>query len=357
MLSLLLIGDMHAGKGNIHHVKSLLDTLQGYLDSAIAKNMNVPHAIIFMGDLFDKFENIYLPALRLITKHLISFSKHLNIIVIVGNHDRVNPTDFQTDMHPFTALSGYERITIVDKAKHMVFKSNTSEGLQERYRLVFVPYVEPGRFHEALDTLPISIKDDPPAVIFCHQEFYGVHLGGSKKSEKGDKWDTNLPIIFSGHIHNYHELQTNLIYVGTPYQITYSEDHDKAIINVRLEVKYENNKLMYMPPVMKRMHFGITDKMIVRIVEDEVAKFIEDHKMVRNKDQVKIYLYGMTTAIPHNAISILNHSGFMTIVARPAKQSPTLKKASNVTKQSIKDIWFDLLKDDDYAMDMLSSLM
>ena len=50
------------------------------------------------------------------------------------------------------------------------------------------------------------------------------------KSDKGDKWSLEKPLIISGHIHEYQKLQENIIYTGTPYMTKYGENQDKIIL-------------------------------------------------------------------------------------------------------------------------------
>jgi DNA repair exonuclease SbcCD nuclease subunit len=90
---------------------------------------------------------------------------------------------------------------------------------------LFVPYVAPGRFEEALRKCP---QPGRVSAIFCHQEFNGVQVG-PHQSVKGDRWPQDWPLVISGHIHERQWLQANLLYVGSPYQINFGEEDDKSV--------------------------------------------------------------------------------------------------------------------------------
>lgn len=145
-------------------------------------------------------------------------------IVLIGNHDRPNNQHFLTKSHFFNGLEGTRNLKIVDNAAFSVELKKSDVT----YRFVAVPYVPNGRFGEALKTLKTSIESSPPAAIFAHQEFKGVKMGAII-SEEGDEWPTDNPIIISGHVHEHQIIGGNIIYVGTPYQTSFSEDTNKGI--------------------------------------------------------------------------------------------------------------------------------
>ena len=81
----------------------------------------------------------------------------------------------------------------------------------------------------------VNVNGENACVNLCHQEFENC-LMGSITSSSGDVWSTNLPQIFSGHIHEYQVLPS-ICYVGTPIQQNYGESPDKALMMLYLEEK------------------------------------------------------------------------------------------------------------------------
>ena len=93
---------------------------------------------------------------------------------------------------------------------------------------MFVPYVPPGKFDDAIKTCDDigDIKDYK--CIFAHQEFYGAKMGAII-SKDGDKWPLHNPLVVSGHIHDYQRPQENIIYIGTPMQHAFGDNTKKTI--------------------------------------------------------------------------------------------------------------------------------
>ena len=188
-----------------------------------------------LGDLLDSHERAHLDAhvraikLLKICSEITGSTDTRPTWLLIGNHDRRNNSDFQSTDHFFTGLS-LPGVTIIDKATIVnipVAGLRDGQTLEVMAPFVFAPYVPPGRLVEALDTT--EWRTTPPLAIFCHQEFRGVQLGAIK-SVHGDEWLLNYPLVISGHIHEYQELQQNILYPGTPIQQTFAESPDKSVL-------------------------------------------------------------------------------------------------------------------------------
>ena len=232
----------------------------------IARNNKFDFAVL-LGDILDTHETIHIgPFCR-----AISFMENLSklvphMFVIVGNHDRPNNTVYLTDEHPFSACKSWANTTIVDK-------------VVEWNNYLFVPYVQVGRFHEAVNDF-VGNKDSAESkvlrnpkdfnIIFAHQEFKGCSMGAIK-SEHGDEYPQDYPLCISGHIHTYEELQPNLIYPGTPIQHSYGDSPDKALID--LTFNEEDKTFSY-----NRIKLGLPKKLVVHINAEDLL----DYKIPEN---------------------------------------------------------------------------
>lgn len=220
MIKILLIGDLHFKKDNLDVMSNVCKEILQIVDKYN------PDLIVSLGDTLDTHERLYLPALTDATKFYVEISKKCELVVLIGNHDRQNNSDFLSEIHPFIGLKGHHNITIVD----------TTIWDKEK-NFIYVPYVPNGKFNEALSKVNYyPFRDDNveiPRLLFAHQEFKNCIMG-VKTSSDGDVWSVQLPQIFSGHIHEYQTLP-KIIYVGTPLQQNYGEDTDKALMMVYLE--------------------------------------------------------------------------------------------------------------------------
>ncbi len=119
-------------------------------------------------------------------------------------------------------LHEWEDIVVVDKVITQELKGS---------QITFCPYVPNGRFKDALST---SIGWERSDVIFAHQEFLGCKMGGII-SESGDNWETECPLVVSGHIHEKQWLGQNIYYTGVPMQHSFGDSSDTSLALVLVE--------------------------------------------------------------------------------------------------------------------------
>lgn len=216
MTSFLVIGDPHFKISNVKETDAMVLAIK---NNALRLK---PDIIVVLGDVLDRHETIHVSPLTRAVSFLNKMRKIAPTYVLIGNHDLKNNRQYLSDEHPFNALKEWsnddkkKKITVVD--------TTTSLTLNDKL-YVFVPYVPPGKFQEALDLVP---EWKNATCIFAHQEFSGCKMGAIISVE-GDVWPLNYPQIVSGHIHDYQEPQTNIIYTGTPIQHAFGDRHDKTI--------------------------------------------------------------------------------------------------------------------------------
>lgn len=205
-MKILCIGDIHYRNASVAEN----DLLSKKIKEQIKKTS--PDLVVFLGDLLHNHGTTYVQPFNQVTDLLYDVGQLCETMVIVGNHDYINNSQFLTSNHFLTPFKRFHGVTVVDT-------------VIKRGDFVFAPYVPPNRLVEALNT----VEDwQSTKAIFCHQDFYGVELNGIKM-EHGDKWPEEFPLVVSGHIHQHQWLQKNICYVGTPYMTTFAETDEKAI--------------------------------------------------------------------------------------------------------------------------------
>lgn len=245
----LLIGDPHFEKGNLTMMSRACQEILDIIDE------HKPQLCISLGDTLHYHEKVYTPCQYQAIKWYKDISKKCRLIVLIGNHDLESNQMFHSHVHSLVGLKDVPGITIVD---------TTLWDKEEN--LIFVPYVPPGRFNEALQTVNYTPGEEAaPRAIFAHQEFKGC-LIGDKASTKGDYWNAAWPQIFSGHIHTYHVLP-KVIYVGTFHQQNYGEDPDKAVMLVNTEADSFKTERLSLKSVPRRV--------TVHMTMNELPNFIE----------------------------------------------------------------------------------
>lgn len=337
MFTCLCIGDPHFCKRNLNYIDKITEQIIN------AANKLKPDFVIIMGDLLDSHEKanvyIYNKAVSLIER-LIENNHY--VILLIGNHDRPNNSDFMSDNHFFTPLKKWENVLIVDKTTDFELKN---------HRIICVPYVPPGKFNDALKNIN-DININKPRVIFCHQEFYGVNLGPTK-SKNGDKWDINNPLIISGHIHNYHWLQENILYCGSPYQIKYNDSDDKSILYCVFDDDFNFNNTRY------RLKLPIKRDCSINIenFNDQTLQKLIDFK---TDDDIRLIFTGDLNLIKLNQNKIFKSlSNKFKICFKPDFNTKDLLFDFNnpdISNRSFDDIFYDIIKKNDDALNVYNQL-
>ena len=322
MLKILAIGDPHF---RTKYIKTIDQFIQQTIDLVKALTTDM---VVVLGDTLHHHERTDSECHVRAIKWFKSLSTITKLVVLIGNHDRRNNSDFQTEYHFFTGLTEHKNIWIVDKATSLSLVIG-----QMKHRLVFVPYVPPQRFQEALDTLETNITDNVPTVIFAHQEFKGAKMGAII-SEIGDEWDLNNPLVISGHLHECQTPQENIFYCGTPYQTTYSEDANKGVYLFT----FKNSKT----PEIKRVKLNLRVKSSVTIAPNELNDFV----LPNSNMDLRIIVVGKHEEVEalksSKKYNELRKQPNISIVLRPQLEFKSIPK---IYQKSYKQVLFEDIKD------------
>lgn len=244
-MKILVIGDNHFKFNNINDTDRMVSKILSVAEESR------PDLIVNLGDTLDRHESAhYLPLKRAIN-FIDSLRQIAPTVVIIGNHDRPNNSTFLTDDHHFNALKKWDSVYIVDVPTVLNFMDK---------KLLFVPYVFPGRLQEALDTLP-GCMEPYPDMVFSHQEYYGAKMGAIV-SDTGDKWPSEYPFNISGHVHDYDFLQDNLLYLGTPIPHSHGDKSTKCIMLVNLDREIQLEKII----------MDVVQKVTIKVDKDTLDK-------------------------------------------------------------------------------------
>lgn len=188
-MRVLFIGDIHYKHNNINETTILLEKL---------RENNEPYDFaVLAGDLLDTHEIIDIQLMNRAYELIRVLKEKSHVFVCVGNHDMINNQQFLTENHWMNGMKEWRNVTIVDKTVQI-------------HGFLFVPYVFPGRFVEALNSV---CGWEKATCIFAHQEFRGCKMGAIESFD-GDVWSDASPLVISGHIHDRHQPQRNIIYPG-----------------------------------------------------------------------------------------------------------------------------------------------
>lgn len=322
-MKILLVGDPHFKASSL----ALMRRASGEILSLIEEVS--PDLCVVMGDTLDTHERINIFAHVHAVTWFKAIAEKVPLVVLIGNHDRENNQVFLTPVHPFTGIES-ERIRVVDRVVW-----------DKEKKMIFVPYVPPGRFLEALSTVDYSPEgEEQPRFIFAHQEFSGSKMG-VKLSTKGDKWTDRLPHVFSGHIHEYQELP-GVTYVGTFHQQNFGETDDKALMLLTVEENSWTAERIRLTSIRPKTTLRLTMEQL----REEVA--------IPEGSDVRVIIHLDETEIPG-----LNSSPqFLSLKSRAEKVELKVKRTTRVDKMnlvavSLEEITKKMLEDDSFTLSLL----
>lgn len=336
-MKVLVIGDPHFKIKNFTDTDELRTKINSILDQ------NNYDFVVVLGDVLDRFETCHLDPLKRVVVFLKDIKDKAPLYVLIGNHDRKNNKDFMSDIHPLSALKYWDNTTIVDTTLKKSIKG---------FNFIFVPYVYPGRFMEALNFDDSQIENNFPFeeadCIFAHQEFYGCNLG-IHPSMEGDKWEAQYPLVISGHIHEYDRLQNNIIYTGTPYQINFGDGRYKTIS----EFEFFKNKIPSFQE--KRINLGILNKVVIKIVSEEVESYNKGVVELPENSVCKIQISGTHSSIlQHPTVKNWRKLGHETKFVK--LKSNDVDRTVSVTNKKFIDILYENIKNDDELVDLYNEI-
>lgn len=240
MITILFIGDPHFQITNLTEVDLFISNI-----TAVAIERK-PDIIIIAGDLLHTHERLHTTVLNKAHDFVNTMRNIATTYILVGNHDYISNTQFLNDNHWMNSMKEWKNVEIIDRVRHLQVGSQS---------FVFVPYVYIGRFVEALETLGDDSLWKNADCIFAHQEFEGCKMGAIVSID-GDKWDSEYPLVVSGHIHSKQRPHPNVYYSGTPMQHAFGESEKNVVAYFafddfghsleEIEMKLPRKKIVYL---------------------------------------------------------------------------------------------------------------
>lgn len=263
--SVLFIGDPHFQINNLTDIELFICKIT---ELALTKK---PDIIVIAGDLLHTHERLHTTVLNKAHEFVNAMRKITKTYILVGNHDYISNTQFLSSNHWMNAMKEWENVVIVDTVLNVTINNEN---------FTFVPYVYPGRFYEALNTLDGNEKWKRSECIFAHQEFEGCKMGAII-SVDGDKWAPENPLVVSGHIHSKQRPHPNVYYTGTPMQIAFGESEDNIVAFMEFSHKKPYN--------LQEIKLDLPGKKIVYLDVCDIDNYKIDES---SADKVRITLSG-----------------------------------------------------------------
>lgn len=173
--------------------------------------------IVHLGDICDRRKYINFMTARNLRKFMDKCSaENIDIHVIIGNHDttykNTNDVNCMRELYDHTAYSGLK------------WYEGPTDVMFDGTKIAMLPWVCSGNYDESMEYL----KNTDAQILLGHLEIAGFEMYRGSFNDHGfdstifDKFD----IVCSGHFH-HRSSRGNIHYLGTPYEITWSDWNDQ----------------------------------------------------------------------------------------------------------------------------------
>ncbi len=248
-----IIGDPHFQKETVLEDKRFVE------ETVKQAKLSNPNFIVILGDTLHTHEIVDVNASNVAYSFIEQLRDIAKVYLIIGNHDFIDNKQFLTSNHAFNPYKKWQNVIVVDYPIIETIGNKT---------FVFCPYVEPGRFLEALNLLSDSETFWEMAdCIFAHQEIRNFNLRKTISSKLGDVWDEGYPPIVSGHLHTPQN-KSNVFYPGSSKQVTFGELDDKWLWVIVFNDDDEDDA----PFLIQKLKINLNDKKIKNISTEDVTK-------------------------------------------------------------------------------------
>lgn len=262
-MKILCIGDPHFKRDNSIET----DILFREVEKTLKKEDY--YATVVLGDTLDTFRKVDIDVLTRSIKFLRMITTHCQeLFILIGNHDRVNQIDFLSDVSPFYALKFWDHTHVIDSP--LLFE-------KDGCKMLFVPYVYPGRFQESIQQYLEEMSNI--SLVFSHQEFKGASFNSILSD--AEEYPPSFPLNISGHIHSYQCIGKNLIYAGTPYQQNFGDYSTKYLLSVEI---LQQSKIIVNP-----LEINYITKKTVSITDTQLRDYIPS---TNEEERIKLIISG-----------------------------------------------------------------
>jgi DNA repair exonuclease SbcCD nuclease subunit len=286
-MKIAILGDTHLG------VRNDSSAFHDYYES-FYKNQFFPflkendiNTVIQLGDLFDRRKYINFNTLHKSKRYFFDKLQELNVQfhTLLGNHDIFWKESLEVNSSSLI-LGEYSSVYVHDKPTTLTFPGCTVD---------IIPWICAENYDEVTE----FISKSNSLVCMGHFEIAGFAMYKGADSQEGLDRSTfkKYQLVLSGHYHTRSH-QDNIIYTGTPYEMTWQDCNDPRGFHV-LDTEtlkttfYENEYKMFVRreysddmDIEKVEYSEFTDKQVKIIVtnKNDAAKFDKYITRVYNSD-------------------------------------------------------------------------
>lgn len=261
-MKLAILGDTHFGVRNdspifhdLYH-KFYKETFFPYL-----QEHGIEH-VVQLGDLFDRRKYINFQSLASAKEYFFNPLEEMGVTLytLLGNHDvfykntlKVNSTGL--------VLGEYNNIKMYDKPTTIEFDGVSFD---------VIPWICEENMTDCIDHINASKSD----LCFGHFEFAGFEMDRGNICHEGMDAENfkRYELIMTGHFH-HRSMQGNVYYIGTPYEMTWSDYNDPRGFVVFDTDTREHEFIENPHTIFRKVSYDDTDMYTSDLTEDLFAQY------------------------------------------------------------------------------------
>jgi len=213
-MKIALVTDTHWGvRNDAHH---FLNYMGKFYDNIFFPYLeeNGIDTIIHLGDIVDRRKYINYVTLRHLKDTFINpiIEKGYDLHVIIGNHDV--PYKNTNDINSMREIFSEHKVKSYWEPETVQFDGTN---------ICLMPWINNANYAQAID----HMDKTPAQVLFGHLEIAGCLMMRGQHNEHGMSKEqfSKFDLVASGHFHTG-SVTNNITYLGTPYELTWSDYQD-----------------------------------------------------------------------------------------------------------------------------------
>lgn len=260
-MKICLLGDTHIGARNDNqHFHAYFQRFYDEIFFPYLRENNILH-VIQLGDLFDRRKYINFQSLKLGRQYLFDrLNQEFTTWALVGNHDTFYKNTNEVNSLDLL-LDGYHNINVVNDPVEIEFEDK---------KFLLVPWICPENEARCLEAITTTNAN----IVVGHFEITGFEMYRGTICDEGLDISVfrRLPAVLSGHFH-HKSSNKNIHYLGTPYEITWSDYGDIKGFHI-YDTDTEELTFIRNPFVMfHKILYDDTDKTMEQMLEMDVQQY------------------------------------------------------------------------------------
>jgi DNA repair exonuclease SbcCD nuclease subunit len=274
MMKIALITDTHYGaRGDSSQFSKFFAKFYNNVFFPYIDEHNIK-AVIHLGDVFDRRKYINFLSLKECKEFFFDplCSRNLDTYIIAGNHDTFYKNT--NEVNSVNLLLG-EYQNILTFYKPWVGNFDGTE-------IMLMPWICSGNYKDCME----AMDNTSAQVLFGHFEINGFEMYKGSFIDSG--FDANIfskfDVVCSGHFH-HKSSKGNIHYLGTPYEITWSDFNDQKGFHV---FDTDTRELTFIPNpynIFHKIHYDDLDKKMEDVLNIDFAQYKDSivKVIIRNK--------------------------------------------------------------------------